>query len=876
MKIFKIKAWRIVVCLLCLSFYADLNAQNSGNANKSSNLYLQVWETPNKKILVSWTPLDTVTFKQGLKQGYALSRYDSTTNQTTLLSDRILPQDTAAFFKLIRQDTTFTYYGALYQYLTAAKTLSNIRLPYTQIISNVHQDPQTAVLTGLGYIDTMRFTEGARYRYDLQLNGGSLATQVGMAYGDDWMFNTNGATFPTLDFGDAIPIRNYMPDTKPVQVFALAKSFGDSIYVRWAPSSYAGWVAGNKHGYSVRRFELTKEERYQKKLDLGIFKPLPLDSFAKEPFKSDTGSIIAAQALYGNNMTLSSSASLVDKADQSEMRFTVALQAADKSFQGCVALGLAFVDRSVVKGKAYVYEITHLDKGASESIIVNNNNDGTVYPPQDLQAQQGDHSIQLSWHLDNKKNYSMYRVQRSDDDGKTYNLITPQPLAYLFNGNETDSFRFTFVDSIPMNYKKYKYRLSGLDFFATWSPFAEVETFGRDLTPPRTAFITEGVSTTNSFELTWKLDSIDTDLAGFQIFMGNSMEGEFKPISKSLPKEQRQYSHRDSVNLTRSYYFKVVSMDTAGNKAYSGAHYVVVIDSIAPLTPKLARAKINKQGILRITWQHGTEADLAGYRVYSSTNNRDFVLKTPAPLDSNVYQDTLPLNTLNTKMYYKLLAEDQNGNQSPFTEVMMIQKPDTIVPVMPVIEQPESGGKGITLKWVPSSSTDVMAHLLYRKADKDTTAKWALIQTLDGQAERYTDTSAFIEKTYLYYIVAQDSTENLSESSLSVSGRRFFDGKSGGIQTLQAAFNKEQKAIQVSWQAAATTDPFLKDKDYSIFIYRATQNAPLEKYQQVEGKKLTSFTDDEVAKGQYRYAICMVYDDGKITPLTQEVVVEIE
>ena len=574
-------------------------------------------------------------------------------------------------------------------------------------------------------------------------------------------------------------------------------------------------------------------------------------------------------------MTISGEGSLTDKADQSQMRFTIAQQAADKSFFGALALGLGMIDTKVDTGKTYIYDIIPISGGIPGTVMIRNSREN-ILKPQDLKAQQGDHWIQLSWNLENKKLFSFYQVYRSDDDGKTYNLLTPSPIGFLFNGAEADTFRFTFSDSIPTNYKPYKYRLSGLDFFATWSPFAEITAFGRDLTPPAIPSILEGLSTTNSFELKWKIDTIEGDLAGFQVFMSNSMDGDFKPITKMLSKDVRQYTHQESVSLARSYYFKVVSIDTAGNAAPSGPYYVIVIDSIPPLAPGISRARVNKQGLVRIAWQHGTEADLAGYRVFSSTNNQDFKSLTPSPLDSNIYWDTLPLNTLNRKMYYKVLAEDQSGNQSPFTAVMLIEKPDTMPPVMPVLEQPESGGKGVTLKWVASSSNDVMAHLLYRKPDKDTTAKWTLIQTLDGRAEWYTDTTAFIEQPYVYYMVAQDSAENISEQSLIVGGRRFFDGKSGGIQTVNAAFNKDLKNVQVSWQTATVTDPFLKNKDYVVFVYRGLASAPLEKYQQVADKKLSAFTDDEVSKGQYRYALCVVYDDGKMTPLTQEVVVDIE
>lgn len=863
--------------------YSGLFAQNAANTSK---FYMQVRTTPDKKLAISWVPLDTFTFKQGLIQGYTLSRYDSTTNQTMILSDSILPQDEDAFANVVSKDSTMDrYYNYLRYWLKYAKDSPDVRVRYSQIISNVNEIPQTAVLTGLGYIDSTALTPGGRYRYDLKLNGSSLTTQVDIQYRQEEVNNSNGASFPDLDFGTYESLSNYMPVVKTVQVFAVAKAFGDSIYVRWSPNSFRGWLQGNSQGYKVRRIEVptenlekidTSKVLFLKTLSFGTFKPLPLDSFAKEPMISDTGCIIAAQALYGENMKLSGSASLVDKADQSEMRFTIAAQAADKSFRGAQALGLALVDYNVEKGKKYEYSITPLGGGVPGYALVDNSATAQDIPI-DFRAKQGDHFIQLSWSIENRKKFTMYKVYRSDDDGKNYKLLTPEPIAFLINENESDTFRLSFSDSIPVNYKRYKYRVTGLDIFTAWSPFAELETFGRDLTPPAQPLITEGKSTVNSFNITWSMgDSLDTDLAGFQVFMGNSAEGEYKPLTKLLSANTRQYTHRDSVSLTRSYYFKVRSIDTVGNFSESGAYYVLVIDSIPPATPLSFRGKISKTGVVRLAWQHGTEPDLVGYRVFSSSNNQDFRLLTDSPIDSNSYHDTLPLNTLNKKMYYKVLAEDQNGNKSPYTVVVMIQKPDTIAPVMPVMEQTESTAKGVTLKWIPSTSNDVMAHLIYRKPDKDTTAKWALLQTLDARAEWYTDTAAWIEKPYLYYMVAQDSAENVSEQSITVNGRRFFDGKSDAIKAVQAAFDEKQKTIQVSWQIAPVTDPFLKDKNFSVFIYRAKENEPLEKYQQMEGTKQPAFIDEEVAKGQYRYAVCMVYEDGKITPLTQEVIVNIE
>ena len=69
-----------------------------------------------------------------------------------------------------------------------------------------------------------------------------------------------------LDKGDSVSIDRVLKAESGVQLpprtaqlYVLAKAKGDSIVLRWAPSTSGGWLSGNKTGYVVSRAALNKD-----------------------------------------------------------------------------------------------------------------------------------------------------------------------------------------------------------------------------------------------------------------------------------------------------------------------------------------------------------------------------------------------------------------------------------------------------------------------------------------------------------------------------------------------------------------------------------------------------------------------------------------
>jgi hypothetical protein len=75
------------------------------------------------------------------------------------------------------------------------------------------------------------------------------------------------------------------------------------------------------------------------------------------------------------------------------------------------------------------------------------------------------------------------------------------------------------------------------------------------------------------------------------------------------------------------------------------------------------------------------------------------------------------LDNLSAEIYYKIVALDQRGNISPFSEILTITKPDTIPPApafIKVIKQFKNTST-VLLRAVGGGSQDLSGHKLYRR-----------------------------------------------------------------------------------------------------------------------------------------------------------------
>ena len=141
----------------------------------------------------------------------------------------------------------------------------------------------------------------------------------------------------------------------------IARSYGDSIVLRWAPSSYPVWTLANKNGYVLERWAPGDQEF--KKVAGPIF-PYSLKEWKAKADTTDMYVTTAAQALHGKQMVDPTESNAMGRKlmayEEQRGRLAFALLAAEFSTSAADGLGLRYVDRDVKDHKRFLYRVQPL------------------------------------------------------------------------------------------------------------------------------------------------------------------------------------------------------------------------------------------------------------------------------------------------------------------------------------------------------------------------------------------------------------------------------------------------------------------------------------------------------------------------------------
>jgi len=487
-------------------------------------------------------------------------------------------------------------------------------------------------------------------------------------------------------------------------------------------------------------------------------------------------------------------------------------------------------------------------------------------PPIGLMAYEGDKMITLIWPRGIES--TAFNIEKSDDGGKTYKKLNDLPYIRLAKGEGERNY--VYVDTLAENYQKYMYRISGVTSFGDISPWSEpITVMGRDRNPPAPPTITLAQNLSHGVvKIEWEVPYITKDMKGFYIGRSTNVGGPFKPLnSKSLSKDTREYIDETAIQGGLNYYI-VASIDTATNIAQSAPAYVVMPDSTPPLKPTGLAGIIDTSGVVKLHWNLGNEPDIKGYRVYYSntpTEEENYMVLTNDALRDTTFTDTITLNTLNEIIYYSVVAVDMNHNNSEFSDVLELQKPDIVKPVSPVIKSFKVTDTTVFLAWVTSSSKDVTSQALYRKEKGN---DWQVLKNLDAKTSEYTDKDIMEDKVYEYSLVATDDAGLNSEKSKPLTIRVYKTGQKPVVDAFNAKVGKDNSTVELSWDYA-------NKGDYNFIIYRATNGSKLQMHASVKGNK-NKYSDNAVfQKGKYSYAIKVVYANGDKSSLSETMEVEI-
>lgn len=671
-----------------------------------------------------------------------------------------------------------------------------------------------------------------------------------------------------------------------LRVRMLAKSYSDSIVVRWAPMSASAWLMGNDSGYRLVRIDYTdRQHPLQTALTTVPLRPLGLEQMMAVIGPNNKYAAVAAQALYGKDfqMTKDAPTGFAKKIKQGHealnFRYSFTLEAADFSPVVASAIALRWVDKDVKKGSSYIYVLTVCGRTKnyvvdSAAILVVDQPVAAVPAPVGLKSFGFERRAEIQWNRRQTGNFSAYEIERSADDGKTWTSRTKAPYfspdkvppapGQIKNKKDSTIAQVEavmrdhqiFVDSLPENYHPFLYRVRGLTAFGEQSPWSEpIAVAGRDMTPPVAPIIDSARNTRGTqINLAWTQRVASPDLAGYYISRGNTVKGPFHSITREmLPKGVHSFVDSAAIPHQPNYYV-VVAVDTSKNLAASAAFPGYLTDTVAPAAPVGVTGAIDSMGVVKLRWAANHESDLKGYKVYFAYGAKDqFEQVTHDVLTDTVFTDTISEKSLNRKVWYKVVAVDSTNNHSAYSAAALLKKVKVVPPSAPVAGSFLVNGRQVSIEWIESRSEGAKGYEIARQTGSGGFVTIGrLAQDWGKRSLTFTDTVS-ANRNYYYMARTIDSTGVVSDWSVALHVlRHAADSLAAPTGFLAKADIREHK-VRLVWQYKDTGD-------YFFVVYRAVNNGGLVAWQSFD-KAAMAGEDDGLGSGAYDYAVKVVHRD---------------
>ncbi|WP_123922038.1 fibronectin type III domain-containing protein [Flavobacterium sp. LM4] len=654
-----------------------------------------------------------------------------------------------------------------------------------------------------------------------------------------------------------------------------ARAQKDKILIRWAVNSPAEWQKANKKGFVITRSTVFRDGKILPKPEKILLTPKPLLpeplDFWLDLVQKDNNAAIIAQSIYGESFEITSAkegdlSKIVNMADELDQRYTFALYAADMSFTGAVKAGWGFVDTNVKANEVYAYQVSVFESPkVKESSYMIGLKDYSILPaPTDFIAVPDDKKVLLSWDYETfKRIYTSYMVEKSSD-GINFSPIATTPLVNLNDKDEHPSKTMYYIDTLSVNDKIYQYRLYGITSFGEKGEITKPITATGMAAIVTAARLTDyNIINSNEVNLEWEYPAASEGfIQGYEINLADNDQGPYKVVSKIIPPSERKLNYKE--NLYPSNYFTISVVGKNNQRLTSQSMLVQPVDSIPPAKPIGLEGVIDSLGVVKLKWKPNQEKDLRGYRILKANNvDEEFVDIYHQSYVGNDYKDSVSLKMTNSKVYYRIAAEDMRFNISDPSDVLVLDKPDKIPPAAPIFKDYDNKDGKVHLKWIRSYSEDVAGYSLRRREKGQ--EKWLEIKQINDTIQEFTDDRVENKKTYQYAILAKDKSNLWSSLDHSVITVQVLDFTPVKIITfLQGVPDRENKKIILTWSYTKN-----KGKIKGLSIYKNVKGLPPTLWRELNGDVFT--LEDKNLKINMEYEYHLIPDLDSNSPAKEEV-----
>ena len=660
---------------------------------------------------------------------------------------------------------------------------------------------------------------------------------------------------------------------------------GEGIELRLFPPNKAVLDAGLRSGFVVER-SLEGEDNFTEIARLTPWSENQwMDVLNLETEGSETYNIIelamdfleaSAEATGGTFDFEQGIGALRQQRSDEDFEFLIFMIAALREPVAAQGLALAFTDSEVNQGETYVYRAYIITPPEIYQVIPDpysiEVSQGATDYTQDVYFYEAEEQISFIW--DDSEYLFGFDVERRNPGETEFVQINEAPIYTLRHKKSDEPVRHGYLDDNLENYQLYSYRFYGRNVFGERIRFAEAEAMPRDRTPPEPPLMTRlDHVAPREVLIEWQMNEpAAPDLMAFVVARSDAHDGDFTLIHPDpLPAEARSFTDTTFIEGQMNYYI-IQAVDTAFNVSSSLPSAVTLIDTIPPVVPVWVSGEIDSLGIVTLEVERNPESDLMGYRLFRANDpDHEFSVIFEGFVDddslqyqiSTIFKDTVTLNSLTPRIYYKVKALDFNFNQSDFSEMMVIDRPDTIPPTTPVFRRVVSRTNEIELHFALSESRDVAMHELYRKTEMG--APWEFYTILEIDQKVFVDTLSVQGTTYYYSMRAQDHNGNYSEYARPVYGKAYDDGVRPTVTNLSI---EEQEGILIlRWDYEAVDD------NTFFAVYKTNGNGQLVHYKRTQE---LVFSENAHLGEKRQYAVKVFTSDGGESLLSARVMYEKE
>ncbi len=647
--------------------------------------------------------------------------------------------------------------------------------------------------------------------------------------------------------------------------YVVGKSHEGKLLIKWEPESIAEWQLAQEYGYDVKLSYISKMG--DTPLKVANVKALSSPAFIQAMvnvsddkynyYRSAHDFLYPEQALEESVNTMINNVVKTDDETVDMLRLSMVSYFSIYEMDIAAHTGLGLTVPYDKEGR-YKIEISVNNQYQKEYILDTRKQNDKL--PFQLKAEFSENVVKLYWnakaHFD--KSYGFF-IEKSSD-GIVYSKTSEQP--YLC-ARPSDKVKIQGVmsatDSLQHNYRDYFYRIRSFDYFGhTSDNYEAVSGYGFNEIKYSPRIVMANQNEDNTAYIEWAIEQVDLPLIDyFRVLRADSLKGNWEINIDTIPKQTRKLNIPMD-HATNHYRVETVPID--GNSLSSTPVFVMGIDTIAPPTPEVISAMIDSTGKVEIKWHPSEASDLWGYRVFKS----NFADQEYTLINANVTKDTVLIDTTHLNLgiknvYYKILAADQRNNRSPFTEPIVLTKPDVMLPYGAFVKKLEQATDTVMIHWNPSPSDDVATYKIFRR-NLLSEREWTLIQVLDTNnvVSPLIDTDIVFDNHYGYTIVTTDVSDLSSEpSELKTIYVNKPKEKFESINEFSGKYDKRKNEVLLSWDV---NDP--QDVE-TYLLFRGQDKDKLSRYKYLDGDQATYSESVPKDTKAYHYKIKPIYKNGK-------------